>query len=307
MILGVSVGLGWTVGVMVAQLMPSRNPEPPIQERVMRRSSATVQKLRQLPDWWNDPSPNQIAPSPDTSPVVPTPPQPAPSIPTPPPDGQEQVTADLNTLQQDLSNLETRLAELEQQAGLPGTGSLEERLQQLAARSQTEAPSSAPAEPTEPASPAPDDQTTEAESDANVPAANDGLGRYAAAPYQEPDFPVVSDRIVLPSALLFTPDGSVLTPGGEQLLNSILADLRRYGPATLLVGSHTDGDLSAVEARQLTFQQSLAVQQYLAPQLEDLGGRWIALGYGKTRPVAIGDAPGTEQRNQRVEIGIVRQ
>lgn len=312
MILGISVGLGWTVGVIAAQLMPSRNPEPPLQERVMRRSSATVQKLRQLPDWWRDDNPNRIASlPPEDALVAPQEPEsvapPAPVAPLPPAE-QEQLAADLSTLQQDLTSLETRLAELEQQAGQAGNGSVEERLQQLAVRSQAEDPS-VPAQPPTPGSadqPPAETPTGSLETPApETPAASDGLGRRAAAPYQEPDFPVVRDRIVLPSALLFTPDGSLLTPAGEQLLDAIVADLRRYGPATLLVGSHTDGDLSAADARQLTFQQALAIQQYLAPQLEDLGGRWITLGYGKTRPVAIGDAPGTEQRNQRIEISIV--
>jgi outer membrane protein OmpA-like peptidoglycan-associated protein len=106
---------------------------------------------------------------------------------------------------------------------------------------------------------------------------------------------------------LFQPNGSILTLEGQQLLDSIVPDLRRYGPVTLLVGSHTDGAIAAEDARQLTFQQALAVQQHLEPQLADVGLRWVTLGYGKTRPVVVGDAPGNQPRNQRIEIGLVQR
>jgi outer membrane protein OmpA-like peptidoglycan-associated protein len=115
----------------------------------------------------------------------------------------------------------------------------------------------------------------------------------------------VRDRVVLPSALLFEPGSSILTPPGQQLLDSIAVDLSRYGAATLLVGSHTDGASSPDLASQLTLQQAVAVQQYLNPQLEGGGIRWVPVGYGQTRPTAVGTTPADQQRNQRVEIGIV--
>ena len=328
LILGVSVSLGWIVGLLVAQMWPSRNPDPPLQERVMRQTSQTVRKVRQLPQWWQgsettgDPDAAQGAA--DTQTVAPE-----DSIPTPSPLSQEVIA-----LQQELSRLETRLADLEQQTGQTGTGDLADRLQQLAQQAATsgetepppppeDPPDAAAAEtetstedgPSDPGESAPgpsdpgpsDPDSPEAPTaDSATPPANDGLGRHAAAPHTEPPFPLVSDRIGLPSALLFEPGGSLLTPAGKQLLDAIVPDLRRYGSVTFLVGSHTDGDLEADEARQLTFQQSLAIQAYLAAQLEDTNSRWLALGYGKTRPIAVGDTPGTEARNQRIEIGIVR-
>ncbi|MFH7243599.1 MAG: OmpA family protein [Spirulina sp.] len=335
LILGMSISIGWIAGLLVAQVWPSRNPNPPIQERVMRQTSQTVRKVRQLPQWWQGtettvaPVPNAPTDPADTQTVAPEDTPPIPSA----------LSQEVVALQQELTRLENRLTELEQQTGQTGTGDLSDRLQQLAqqaATSQEPEPTIADGAPTESspdaatetnpdgenpdADPA-DEGTTGAETtgeatpdpttadpatpETTTPPDNDGLGRHAAAPHTEPPFPLVSDRIALPSALLFEPGGSLLTPAGQQLLDAIVPDLRRYGAVTFLVGSHTDGDLGAEEARQLTFQQSLAVQAYLASQLEDTNSRWLALGYGKTRPLAVGDAPGTEARNQRVEIGIV--
>ncbi len=333
LILGVSVSLGWIVGLLVAQVWPSRNPNPPIQERVMRQTSQTVRKVRQLPQWWQGaeatvaPLPNAAPDPADTQTVAPEDATPIPSA----------LSQEVVALQQELTRLENRLTELEQQTGQTGTGDLSDRLQQLAQQAATPQETEPPNADDAPTEAPPDAAATEANPDGDnsdaAPAnegtagpettgdatladpatpdaatspANDGLGRHAAAPHAEPLFPLVSDRISLPSALLFEPGGSLLTPAGQQLLDAIVPDLRRYGAVTVLVGSHTDGDLGAEEARQLTFQQSLAVQAYLAAQLEDTNSRWLALGYGKTRPLAVGDAPGTEARNQRVEIGIVR-
>ncbi|HIK45271.1 MAG TPA: OmpA family protein [Leptolyngbyaceae cyanobacterium M65_K2018_010] len=290
LILGSSISLGWLAGALVAQVWPSQNPEPPLQERVMGRTSETIRKLRQLPRWWQGDGSTPIAVS--ESPIVAAAPAP------PPPElsatARQQLESQLVTLQQTLDGVEAQLTQLESQLGQPPVGSLESRLQQLQ-RLTGPAGSAADPPPAEPPGRTP----------APSAAAPDGLGSTAAAPYQEPEFSRVSDRIFLPSALLFVPQSSRLTPAGQQWLDAIVPDLRRYGPVTLLIGSHTDGPLAADQARQLTFQQALAIQQYLAPQLEAEAIRWVILGYGKTRPTAVGEAAGTQARNQRIEIGIV--
>lgn len=319
LILGTSISVGWIAGLLVAQVWPSGSPNPPLQERAMRQTSQTLRKVRQLPQWWQGSEAamdSSVPPASEaTAPLSEDTGSSEASTPTASPLNQE-VTA----LQQDLVNLENRLAELEQQAGQPGTGTLEDRLQQLAEAAASDAapetdiptatdpPTDSEGNPSEGnPEPTPDTDTApDTGPDAPNEPTNDGLGRHAVAPFSEPPFPLVSERIGLPSALLFAPESSLLTPTGKQLLDAIVPDLRRFGSVTLLVGSHTDGDLSAEDARQLTFQQALAVETYLAAQLENTNGRWLAVGYGKTRPLAVGDDPGTEVRNQRLEIGIVR-
>ncbi|NER80680.1 MAG: hypothetical protein F6K42_14135, partial [Leptolyngbya sp. SIO1D8] len=50
--LGAGVGGVWFLGVLVAQFFPAPNPQPPLQEVVVRRTNRFVQKVRRLPSWW---------------------------------------------------------------------------------------------------------------------------------------------------------------------------------------------------------------------------------------------------------------
>ncbi len=291
LVLGVSVSVGWLAGMAIAQIFPARSPAPPIAELALRRSSQTSRKLRQLPGWWQGDSAVDLS-SEEPAPVVDGQAEPAEA--EPPADlaaadlsseERDRIQTDLALLQQDLASLDTRLQTLESSLGAPPTGTLEERLEGLDHR--LDAPSAS--------APAPDSESPD--SAATPPQT------VALVPYQEPSFPLVSDRILLPSALLFEPGSSILTSPGQQLLDSIAADLRRYGPVTLLVGSHTDPTIVTDGASQLTLQQSVAVQQHLAPQID--GPRWVPLGYGYSRPRTTGTTPADQQRNQRVEIGVV--
>ncbi|MBE9156257.1 OmpA family protein [Nodosilinea sp. LEGE 06152] len=284
LMLGVGVSFGWIVGMLVAQTFPARSAEPPLTEVALRHSSQTLRKLQQLPQWWRGDRVVGLAAEDSGSDAT--------AAERPPVNDRDRIATDLNTLSQDISNLNTRLKALETTLDLPSTGGIEARFQRLDQRlnadnAAAEAPAAPPAtEPPTAAEPPP-------------PAAEP----VALTPYQEPRFPLVRDRVVLPSALLFEPGSSILTAPGQQLLDAIVSDLSRYGAATLLVGSHT-GATAPEPASQLTLQQSLAVQQHLAPQLEGNGSRWVAVGYGSTRPLAT-TTSADQSRNQRVEIGIV--
>jgi OmpA-OmpF porin, OOP family len=291
LVLGVSVSAGWLLGMAIAQIFPARSPAPPIAEVALRQSSQTVRKLRQLPRWWQGDSAVNLN-SGDPPPVVEGQAEPAEAEPPAElaatdllPEERDRIQTDLALLQQDWASLSTRLQTLESTLGATPTGTLEERLERLDQR--LDAPVASPADPA-PVAPNLGDEAAQA---------------VALVPYQEPPFPLVSDRILLPSALLFEPGSSILTGPGQQLLDSIAADLRRFGPVTLLVGSHTDPTVVADGASQLTLQQSLAVQQHLAPQIE--GPRWVSLGYGYSRPRTVGTTAADQQRNQRIEIGVV--
>ncbi len=285
LMLGIGVSFGWLVGMLVAQTFPARSADPPLTEVALRYSSQTLRKVQLLPQWWRGGRGVELAAE-DSGADVTAAEQPSVSQ-------SDRIATDLNTLSQDVSSLNTRLKALETTLNLPSTGSIEDRLQRLDQRfnadnaagetSTTPPPAAQPPPATEPPSPA---------------------ETVALTPYQEPRFSLVSDRVVLPSALLFEPGSSTLTAPGQQLLDAIVSDLRRYGAATLVVGSHTDSATAPEPASKLTLQQSLAVQQHLAPQLEGSGSRWVAVGYGSTRPI-VTDTGADQPRNQRVEIGIV--
>jgi outer membrane protein OmpA-like peptidoglycan-associated protein len=286
-VLGLSISFGWVLGVLVAQVFPANNPDPPLPEVAMRRTGQTWRKLQRLPQWWR----GDAADSADLDPAIQ---EQSPSPPTavdPPrltlsPELQEQVEADLALLQADLEALEGQLTDLESSLGEPPSGApLETRLENLEALIRPPTADSPPA--TLP--PPPEESAVE-----------DSGGIY-----QEPAFSLVTDSIVLPSALLFEPEGSLLTPAGQQLLDTIVPDLRRYPDATLLVGSHGAMASDPLMVRKLTFQQAMAVQRYLDQQLGDTGVHWVTLGYGQSRPRVAGAGPEAQQRNRRVEIGIV--
>jgi outer membrane protein OmpA-like peptidoglycan-associated protein len=256
----------------------------------MRSTSQTWRKLRQLPQWWRgsdlaqEPLDEQAAeaPLPVAAPEV------APRL-TLSPELQEQVEADFAQIQSDLGSVESQLTALEASLGeVPSEDSIETRLQAieqlLTSGEREDIPAALPPPPTS--------------------APPSGAG---SSVYQEPPFSLISDSIVLPSSLLFEPGGSLLTPTGQQLLDTIVPDLRRYPEATLLVGSHTASNNEPQADRKLTFQQALAVQRYLDQQLGDTGVHWVTLGYGQTRPRVAGAGLEAQQRNQRVEIGIVPQ
>ncbi|MBD2106939.1 OmpA family protein [Nodosilinea sp. FACHB-13] len=295
-ILGAGVSVGWLVGMLVAQAMPSRNPDPPLTEAALRQGNQTQRKLRQLPSWWQGDGPvdgvvDEVAPAMEFSPSAASGVTAAPEAAPPIPEAErDRIQTNLTALRQELTRLNTRLTELETSLGAPTAGTLEARLQRLDQRLGADGGAS-------------DAPEAAAETPAVEPSPEAETGARVA--YQEPRFALVRDRVVLPSALLFRPGSSILTPSGQQLLDSIAADLSRYGAATLLVGSHTDGASSPDLASQLTLQQAVAVQQYLSPQLEGGGIRWVPVGYGQTRPTAVGTTPADQQRNQRVEIGIV--
>jgi outer membrane protein OmpA-like peptidoglycan-associated protein len=316
-ILGVGVGLGWIAGVLVAQVFPARNPEPPLQEIVMRQASQTTRKLQQLPQWWRgEPAASEVASIPSEAATTPeTVASAEPEVTPPPPLLPDQEAArlseDLSALQQDLDTLEGQLVELESRAGLPSSGTLEVRLSRLEQsyrqpQAESEETTSTPTAPETDTTSSPPASGEDETASALEESASGETGEIAeAAPvYQEPRFSLVTDRVVLPSSLLFEPAGSTLTPTGQQLLNTVVPDLRRYPGATFIVGSHTDDAGSDRANRELTFQQSLAVQQYLEQQLGD-DVRWVAVGYGNTRPRVQPGSTTAQQRNQRVEIGIV--
>ncbi len=305
-VLGVTASLGWTLGMVVAQVFPSRNPDPPIAEVALRQVGQTTRRLRQLPQWWRGSVPDPIDPDPvepgEDEAVTDTPTDMAPVEPIAPEasefseEERQQLADDLTRLQQDLANLESRLDQLEETVGQTTTGTLAMRLQQLEQLSlDPELDPEAEADPEE----------ADPEETAEAPEAIAPEAPPTPVPFPEPQFPLISDRIVLPSTLLFEPGSSTLLSAGEQLLDTIVSDLRQYPAATLLVGSHTAGPNDPTADRELTFRQAQVVQQYLEPQLASDRRRWVVVGYGQSRPRVISTSPEAQQRNQRIDIGIV--
>jgi OOP family OmpA-OmpF porin len=279
-LLGAGVGGAWCFGMLVAQFFPASDPEPPLIEVVTRRTARFFQKVGNLPEWWT----GETALSPTALPAASTDAPPATTTPPPrpialTPEQREQVSVELDAIANNLQTLRDRTSAVERQLALPDADlPLEERLDNAANRLNpptTAAPSNP--NPTTPAL------------------------QPAAGEPPDPLFQVNAYRVTLPSDVLFLPGQATLQPNAPALLDSILSDVARYPESTVVVGSHTDIETEGATATDLSYQQAIAVQQYLAQRLGDETVRWVPVGYGNS---TLGST-GTVQLSRRITLAIV--
>lgn len=286
LLLGIVAGLGWMVGLLLAQILPGSIANPPLPEVMARKVNHTLRKLRQLPQWWRDDGGGATNLALPPGPLAVTGESPADSpLPQLSAADQARIETEIQQLHQSLITAETDITRLETDLGQSGGGlSLERRLQQLERTY---------------------DRITnpDAGNRPPVPTASTAVDMTATAPADNGWTPV-SDRIVLPSTLMFDSQTGALTASGQQLLETILPDLLRYPGATLLVGSHGSASSDPTAERERTFHQAVAVRDYLDQRLgKDF--RWVTIGYGQSRPRVGSQDPAAQARNQRVEIAIL--
>ncbi len=279
-LLGVGVGGAWCFGMLVAQFFPASNPEPPLVEVVTRRTSRFFQKVGSLPTWWageTATSPAALPPSTTTGTATTTP------VPRPislSEDQREQVSVELDAITNNLQTLRDRTSAVERQLALPDADlPLEERLDNAANRLNP------------PTAAAP----------ANPQNANTSVLQPATGEPPDPLFQVNAYRVTLPSDVLFVPGQATLQPNAPTLLDSILPDVARYPDSTVVVGSYTDVETEGATPTDLSYQQAIAVQQYLAQRLGDDTVHWVPVGYGNS---TLGST-GTVQLSRRITIAIV--
>ena len=121
-----------------------------------------------------------------------------------------------------------------------------------------------------------------------------------------PITPTVSSgrlAIALPADLLFQDNHSNLRPETSDILDSIAADLKAYPGATVRIAGHSDAIGDPAANRELSLRRARAVGQALADRLTG-PYRWVAAGFGASRPIAPGSDPASHQRNRRLEITI---
>ncbi|NEQ42364.1 MAG: hypothetical protein F6K00_01900 [Leptolyngbya sp. SIOISBB] len=280
-LLGAGVGGAWLFGMLVAEFFPANNPEPPMVEVVTRKTSRFFQKVGNLPGWWvGEASTPAAPPAPATENAPPT----TTAQPTRPialTDAQrEQVSIELEAITGNLQSLRDRTSAVERQLGLPDVAMpLEERIDNATNRlnPSTATPVAPPSE-------------------AAAPALQPAVGEPT-----DPLFQVNAYRVTLPSDVLFVPGQATLQPNAQPLLNNILPDVARYPDSTVVVGSYTDIETEGATPTDLSYQQAIAVQQYLAQSLGDETVHWVPVGYGNS---AIGSTGGV-QLSRRITIAIV--
>ncbi|HAN74334.1 MAG TPA: OmpA family protein [Planktothrix sp. UBA10369] len=263
LLLGVGSSIAWLVGMAVAQVYPNSSNQVPL----------TQQLLNQAQNWGSQ----GIVPQPVVSPSPPPKPISAPSQRLTDPQRQ-QLRVQLQQLQGQLNTLMGRTAALESQLGASSpTEPLEERLQILEQQLASAPPTSG--------------------SGSNKPA--------SVAISATPERRQSSNTLVVtfPSDVLFDVGSTILRPGANVILDTIIADIKTYKGSAVRVIGHTDNQGSPQQNLDLSFSRAEAVMKYLS---EAIGTEyhWAAIGYGANRPTVDNNSENNRQLNRRIEVAI---
>lgn len=92
-----------------------------------------------------------------------------------------------------------------------------------------------------------------------------------------------------------------LTEVGTALLDELLVPLREFSAVSIRIEGHADAQGSPERNLELSFRRARAVVGYFVEQGED-SNRFIAVGYGDTRPIADNSTEEGRQKNRRIEF-----
>jgi outer membrane protein OmpA-like peptidoglycan-associated protein len=92
-----------------------------------------------------------------------------------------------------------------------------------------------------------------------------------------------------------------LTDIGKALLDELLVPLREFSAVSIKIEGHADAQGSPERNLELSFRRAQAVVVYFVDQGED-SNRFIAVGYGDTRPIADNSTEEGRQKNRRIEF-----
>lgn len=267
LLLAVGSCVAWFAGLAIAQVYPHSRSEVPLSEQLFEK----------IPTWGAE----GIIPTPVVAPSSPSPqPIPTPSQQFTEPQRQ-QLRIQLQQLQGQLNTLMGKTAALETQLGSSRpTETLEERLQILEQQlaSATPTPGSENQTPTQP-SPPPISATPERRQNSNTLV------------------------VTFPSDVLFDVGSTILRPGANMILDTIIADIKTYKGAAVRVIGHTDNQGNPQQNLDLSFSRAEAVMKYLS---EAIGPdyHWAAIGYGANRPTVNNNSENNRLLNRRIEVAI---
>ena len=103
----------------------------------------------------------------------------------------------------------------------------------------------------------------------------------------------------------FKANSAELERESEQALEEIANFLLANSDVVVEIGGHASYRAGPVFANRISEERAVAVIEYLN-ELHVGGTRMTPRGYGRNRPVCIEDTPECNERNQRVEVKIVR-
>ena len=103
----------------------------------------------------------------------------------------------------------------------------------------------------------------------------------------------------------FKANSAELERESEEALREIANFMRANSDVVIEIGGHASYRAGPVFAERISEERAVAVIEYLH-DLNVGGTRMTPRGYGRNRPVCIEDTPECNERNQRVEVKIVR-
>jgi len=103
----------------------------------------------------------------------------------------------------------------------------------------------------------------------------------------------------------FETDGANLTPGGRQVLDSVIAILRD-NPGRVEISGHTDAQGPMDHNLELSRQRAEAVERYFIAKGFD-ADRFEVVGYGPARPIASNETVEGQQANRRTEFHALKE
>jgi outer membrane protein OmpA-like peptidoglycan-associated protein len=130
----------------------------------------------------------------------------------------------------------------------------------------------------------------------------------ATAPAEDPtELKLVGDRIVLPAAILFELGGDEIRPEGQEVLARVL-EMWRANPSwvAMAVEGHTDLRGATRLNQELSERRATNVRAALIA-LGASAEALRAVGFGKSRPLTLGDGEADHARNRRVELVITQR
>lgn len=264
LLLTVGGGIAWLAGMAIAQVYPNSSSEVPLTEQVLRRLPSSRPAIT--------PAPQSASPSLPSPTPVPSPTQPLTTA------QRQQLQGQLQQLQGQLNTLMGRTAALETQLGTSRPSEpLEERLQIL---EQQLTVSATPGAKNSVQPPPPPIQATPART-------------------QNSNSLVVT----FPSDVLFDVGSTILRPGANVILDTIVADLKNYNGSAVRILGHTDNQGNPQQNLDLSFERAESVMKYLS---EAVGTEyhWVAIGYGSNRPTVDNNSAQNRQLNRRIEVAI---
>jgi outer membrane protein OmpA-like peptidoglycan-associated protein len=103
----------------------------------------------------------------------------------------------------------------------------------------------------------------------------------------------------------FQANSAVLEAESEAALAEIANFLRANGDVVVEIGGHASYQAGPVYANRISEQRAVAVIDYLE-ELNIGRGQLLARGYGRSRPLCTEDTDSCNERNQRVEVKILK-